>query len=384
MIDLSELPVTDVALRNILREHSKTMVYLNIGNCTQLTEEARSFINTITTQVDDFSKVCRTVKITGRDLRTGEKTTTERWYKEGVLRTVKDGDEANCAIEHVTPRDDISLYRSMGILDDPCFSEFKGQKLFQWSHFKGEGFLNSSERMAASVTDVLDAAEIVTPSLSESSHSPFNSSSSTRYNPKLLYPAEESVSGTCDDTLKEASIKTWQSSPLKILVIGRSTQILPDYFEEETVAEDFKLFNPNLALEKLVIHEWNTMDSTPVLNFIITPPLTSSLRHLDLSNCSSIGSGSALLQLKQLRTLILYNCPKLHSAIINISKLTRLRFLDISTSNDRYGHSYKHPESQLEVIALGLVNLTHLDISGTNLAGPRKFHSSTFSIFVSQ
>jgi Zyg-11 family protein len=47
------------------------------------------------------------------------------------------------------------------------------------------------------------------------------------------------------------------------------------------------------------------------------------------------------------------------------------RYLDISSSNDRYGHGYKHPNKQLAIIVTSLPNLTSLDISGTNLAGPR-------------
>ncbi len=45
--------------------------------------------------------------------------------------------------------------------------------------------------------------------------------------------------------------------------------------------------------------------------------------------------------------------------------------MDISSSyieNDRYGYRYKEPIIQLEMICTCLVNLTHLDISGTNLA----------------
>lgn len=53
------------------------------------------------------------------------------------------------------------------------------------------------------------------------------------------------------------------------------------------------------------------------------------------------------------------------------TQLLIIRYLDISTSNDRYGHGYKHPEDQLQLLSLGLLHLNHLDISGTNLAGPR-------------
>lgn len=51
-----------------------------------------------------------------------------------------------------------------------------------------------------------------------------------------------------------------------------------------------------------------------------------------------------------------------------------LRFLDISTSNDRHGQSYKDPDKQLLKLVNSLPHLTHLDISGTNLAGPSKNH----------
>ncbi|CAG2183367.1 unnamed protein product, partial [Oppiella nova] len=36
-----------------------------------------------------------------------------------------------------------------------------------------------------------------------------------------------------------------------------------------------------------------------------------------------------------------------------------------------YGHGYKHPNKQLTLIVNSLPDLTRLDISGTNLAGPR-------------
>jgi len=50
------------------------------------------------------------------------------------------------------------------------------------------------------------------------------------------------------------------------------------------------------------------------------------------------------------------------------------RYLDISASNEKIGYSYKEPNEQLHSLVTSLENLTHLDISGTNLAGPRKFN----------
>ena len=51
------------------------------------------------------------------------------------------------------------------------------------------------------------------------------------------------------------------------------------------------------------------------------------------------------------------------------------RYLDISTSDERYGHCYKEPIAQLALIVDNLPFLTHLDISGTNLAGPSESQS---------
>ncbi|CAG2114481.1 unnamed protein product, partial [Medioppia subpectinata] len=158
-------------------------------------------------------------------------------------------------------------------------------------------------------------------------------------------------------------------SPLRTLIIGRSAHILSDF---EKLSSNSYLINSLLAIRKLVIHEWNPIDaSAPYLKYLINSEMEHSLQHLDLSNGSAIGDGSPLEQLRSLKTLILYNCPELHLAINNIVKITTLRCLDISATDDRCGHVYEEPNEQLALIVNSLPELTRLDISGTNLAGDR-------------
>lgn len=60
------------------------------------------------------------------------------------------------------------------------------------------------------------------------------------------------------------------------------------------------------------------------------------------------------------------------------------RSLDISSSNERHGHCFKSPDAQLAELVTALPNLTHLDISGTNLAGERKYSYKHQQLFLSQ
>lgn len=53
--------------------------------------------------------------------------------------------------------------------------------------------------------------------------------------------------------------------------------------------------------------------------------MNETLTYLDLSNCNSIGDGQAFTSLKNLKVLILYNCPLSPAALRKIAQLKTLR-----------------------------------------------------------
>ncbi|KAI1309475.1 Protein zer-1 -like protein [Halotydeus destructor] len=321
--NFSGLPITDKCLTAFVKQHSKYLVHLDISNCTHLSELVLDEVNQILTESDDINKIMCRVTIYDENLNDDLTCTTEREFDSSgmTMKTVS-------SYSHVAekPRDLRELYRILGIYDDPFFVELRD--------------------------DACSGG-----SLNELSHH------------------EKTYTKTIGTAKRTFQIEIWQNCPLSSLIIGKSTQILPDYLEDITSHDDqIKLINPHLRLRKLVIHEWTSVDDSQYLNLLVSRPMTTTLQYLDLSNCSSIGNGATLLQLRSLTTLILHNIPKLHHTLKNISSLKSLRYLDISASNDRYGHGYKHPDEQLSELVVSLPNLTHLDISGTNLAGQRCEH----------
>ncbi|RWS15684.1 protein zer-1-like protein, partial [Dinothrombium tinctorium] len=329
---LSDLPVTDEILENFLNEQSKNLVSLELDNCTKLTPNALSHINNILTKVNDFSKITRVVKITEKNAKTKEEKMITKHYENGLMTTTIDDTTSEQYVGYF--KDNYALNEAMGLFDD--FYQKRTQ-------VKSE-----SENIKYNVKRLETSDEIKPKELCE-------------------------VSFTSDEALtKTFEITSFQKCPLQSLIIGRSTHILPDYLPKEI--DETYLFSPTLALRKLVIHGWTSVDNINYLEAIITPQMQVSLTYLDLSNCPSFGDGKALLNLEALTTLILYNCPRPQLALHNIAKIKTLRHLDISSSNDRYGHNYKHPDQQLAELVTSLPHLKHLDISGTNLAGPRCDH----------
>lgn len=357
--NLSGMAITDETLESLLEEHSKTITHLDISNCSHLTPTALNHINTITTRITDPKKLIRTVKVIEEGPVQESRLLFTKTYSNGVITTTRDNCTVDENVGYIT--DDYALTQAMGVFDDPDFTDFQSRKIRELNGIK-----------------TIDLDE---PMSIDYNYDPFyrtDNKSMVGNDFDIFKPIEGFSKNINDNRVKTLEIKTWQKSSLKSLVIGRSTHILPDYIEEDGLDdEEFSsqshLINPLLSIRKLVIHEWTSMESSsaPYIKYLINCQMKTTLQHLDLSNGCYIGEGTELSQLQALKTLILYNCPKLHLAVNNIIKLKTLRCLDISCSNDRYGHGYKHPNKQLTVIVNSLPNLTRLDISGTNLAGPR-------------
>lgn len=348
----------------------------------------------------DADKIIRTVRISQRDTITGEKIVKVAHYENGVIRVTNSGDNGSVKLVNVGHiADDALLYQELGAFDDADFGDFlKPQKLIAEPNEEpmnvDTGDQPSSLVMAIdesgpeSSSNSDSEAVTLTPSAQLAPQTRCRAgteASGSEPSPCTSYQSKENISVIVGDTRKTLQVTTWQRSHLQTLIIGNSTQILPEYLDPRIKGnhdDDTYLINSLLNLRKLVIHEWTSVDGSPYLDLIITPTMKTSLQHLDLSNCSSIGDGSALLQLQNLKTLILYNVPKLQVALDTICKLKALRYLDISSSNDRYGHGYKNPNDQLASIVTNLPNLTRLDISGTNLAGPSKCMHEFLSMFL--
>ncbi|RVE54314.1 hypothetical protein evm_001141 [Chilo suppressalis] len=97
--------------------------------------------------------------------------------------------------------------------------------------------------------------------------------------------------------------------------------------------------------------------------------MLSQLTYLDLSQCSLSGSIIHLWELKNLKTLILYDVSWVQRYLFDwILTLHSLRHLDISQSDD-YVTRYYNPNEVLSKIITGMPMLEYLDISGTDLAG---------------
>lgn len=169
---------------------------------------------------------------------------------------------------------------------------------------------------------------------------------------------------------------------LKSLELGLNVDLLKLSEPNEKTPLDFQLNLPHLR--RLVL---NGVVLQPSLQF----SHLQDLQYLDLTSCIFAEfSLEALCTLPNLHTLILFNVWPLANQFHIISRLRSLQHLDISMSSSVPGHgTYDLPDQvnnsvsfiynmlllsilflqMLAMLAENLSNLTHLDISGTNLAG---------------
>uniref|UniRef100_A0A1A9V408 Protein zer-1 homolog n=1 Tax=Glossina austeni TaxID=7395 RepID=A0A1A9V408_GLOAU len=149
---------------------------------------------------------------------------------------------------------------------------------------------------------------------------------------------------------------------LRSLELGIGSHMLQNRDPNDKEPVDFQLNCPNLR--RLVLN------GVPLHHQLQFAHL-DDLIHLDLTSCV-LGnfSLSALTSLPKLHTLILFNVWPIENGLHAICALKQLRTLDISISSSGNGHgTYDFPDETLEMLMDNLRELTHLDISGTNLAG---------------
>lgn len=161
------------------------------------------------------------------------------------------------------------------------------------------------------------------------------------------------------------------------LSVGSQVHILPDTLYSEDSQKLPEADKRSAYQERGYILRTPNLRKLTVKNLYVPgekfyfPLLLHSLQnlvYLDLSNCFDLGDLSYLCDLKNLSTLILYNVQRLQDAIASICRITSLRVLDISQSNEKHG-TFRNENQVLATLVESLPNLTSLDISGTNLAG---------------
>ncbi|GAB0100363.1 Protein zer-1 homolog [Sergentomyia squamirostris] len=151
------------------------------------------------------------------------------------------------------------------------------------------------------------------------------------------------------------------SSQLKCLELGQHVDLLKFSEPNEKTPIDFQLNLPQLRRLTL-----NAVVLQPTLQF----SHLKELSYLDLTSCIFAEfSLEALVSLPNLATLILFNVWPLEKEFKTLCRLKGLHTLDISVSNPTGFGIYKDPNLLLATLVENLPLLTHLDISGTNLAG---------------
>ncbi|XP_032573716.1 protein zer-1 homolog isoform X2 [Drosophila sechellia] len=149
---------------------------------------------------------------------------------------------------------------------------------------------------------------------------------------------------------------------LRSLELGISSHLLQYAEPNEKEPVDFQLTCPHLR--RLVLNG-------VVMHHRLQFAHLHDLGHLDLTSCVLANfSLEALGSLPNLHTLILFNVWPIANQLHAICCLRRLCTLDMSISSSGNGHgTYDLPDQTLEMLMDNLRHLTHLDISGTNLAG---------------
>lgn len=172
------------------------------------------------------------------------------------------------------------------------------------------------------------------------------------------------------------------------LTIGDSTEVLPSYavdffnegwsdddedemdeYDRQAAGRCYILDAPELL--RLCIRDLHVHRGLRYFDLLLGN--LKSLTHLDLSGAKhreGFGKFEWLLSCQvNLVSLVLHNVDEIdHSAVMNISKMTRLRHLDISQNNEKQG-IYEMANVTLRTLVESLPHLASLDISGTNLAG---------------
>lgn len=162
------------------------------------------------------------------------------------------------------------------------------------------------------------------------------------------------------------TVKSWYKliemcNQLRSLELGRYVDMLKFSEPNEKEPIDFQLDLPNL---RRLILNGVVLQRTIKFNHL------KELSYLDLTSCIFANfSLKQLSDLPNLSTLILFNVWPIEDEIHVLCEMKNLHTLDISVGTAGGHGTYSSPNKTLCMLVESLPLLTHLDISGTNLAG---------------
>lgn len=166
----------------------------------------------------------------------------------------------------------------------------------------------------------------------------------------------------CDNITRQSYHNLLEhASELEHLELGRNVDMLKHGEPNEKSPFNFQLSLPRLQ-------------SLTMIGVVLQPTVgfehLLGLSHLNLTGCILADFSLLVLTgLPCLHTLILFNVWPLEKEWPYLCQMNRLEFLDISVASPSGHGIYKDPDLMLASLVESLPMLTHLDISGTNLAG---------------
>ena len=179
------MSIDNKTLESFLDEHSKTIQYLDISNCPNLSPKALNDVNSILIKVTDIKEMYRTLKI--YEIINGSKRLiVDKYYHNGVL-TTRMGQNG-------------VLKEEIGIFPDDCYFTERMGAFIHWD-------LNGLNGLQSKKIKEMFGGQTLRPLES--------------YQTK---DEEKKIT-------KRIEIKSWQECPLHTLIIGKSTNILPESLE---------------------------------------------------------------------------------------------------------------------------------------------------------
>lgn len=236
-----------------MHEHSKTLNHLDISNCSFLTEKALHCINSIFTSVTDPARLVKTVRVLEENINYNgsggggglPNVILHKQYANGVITTFSRHGAAAQTERVGTVVDDYELNQRMGAFDDPDFLDFLNQKLSEMNEANDDMDSTSSFEEPLTVADDCDPLPTefrltfhTSPTIELDFALPqsYDATSKNRRNvnryQSSFKPLETYVCKK-SECLKTLEITNWQRCQLQTLIIGRSTQILPEYMDED-------------------------------------------------------------------------------------------------------------------------------------------------------
>lgn len=220
--NFSDLSVDSETLESFLDEHSKTIQCLDISNCPNLFPKTLNAINNILTKVNDVKKMHRTLKI--YEIINGSKRLiVDKHYHNGIL-TTRTGQNGVLKEEIGIFHDDYVLTERMGGFSDRDLNGFNG---FQSKKLREMSGFDYSPYSLIQTEYLPYIMEPCAPKTNYPISNPLFFFDFETFKPYECFQVEDEER----KMIKRIEIKSWQECPLHSLIIGKSTNILPESLE---------------------------------------------------------------------------------------------------------------------------------------------------------